>query len=184
MIDLTGQVKGAEAVVARLNEAGVNFSQRVPKTVHALGLEVLKVAKEWYLTGGSLNVRSGRLRRSVNEKFTEPAQWTYKSSVGTSLPYGRFWELGFHGFEEVKAHLRRTRGQVKADKAAKKAAKGQRDFWTGKQKEVRNSKGMIQVKAHQRKVDQNPRPFLVPSLEVMKDEIRTRLLHAVSGRTA
>jgi phage gpG-like protein len=188
MIDLTARVQGADAVVARLSEAAVNFSQRVPKTVHALGLELLKLVKDTYLTGKALNVRSGRLRRSINERFTESSNFEYKSSVGTNVIYGRFWELGFDGVmkaREVKAHVRKqeSRSTYKIVKG-KKAVTEEGNAVTMLQRR-KASQGLAFVKAHKvsshaRKVE--PRPFLQPALADMKDEIRARLVAAISGR--
>jgi phage gpG-like protein len=159
MIDVTGQVLGSEKVTAKLMDSGVGYSQRVPMTVHALGLDLLSKVKDGYLTGGALNVRSGRLRRSTNEKFTEDGT-TFTSSVGTNVAYARFWELGFHGLEEVKAFARM---QTVAFGLPMK------------------NPHLVDVKAHSRNVNQDARPFLQPALADMKDEIRARLTGAING---
>jgi len=166
VIEIRGKVVGAERVVVNLQDAAVGYSKRIPMTVHALGLKLLAKVKEDFLSGQalsgqSLNVRSGRLRRSINEKFTEENGTTFTSSVGTNVSYGRFWELGFSGLEEVKAHQRKMT-----------MAWGHR---------VANPRE-ISVGAHPRKVEQAPRPFLQPSLAAMKDAIRARLVGAIEGR--
>jgi phage gpG-like protein len=159
-VEIIAQVVGAETLIASLKETAAGYSKRVPATVRALGLQLLANVKENYLTGQSLNVRTGRLRRSINEKFTENGT-TFTSSVGTNVSYGRFWELGFHGIEEVKAH---TRMMTMA--------------WGRAVKEPRE----ISVGAHQRELDQKARPFLQPALAAMKDEIRARLVGSIEGR--
>jgi phage gpG-like protein len=178
VIDVKAQIVGAESLVARLKDAGIGYSRRVPDTVHALGLKLLAHVKEDYLSGQALNVRSGRLRRSTNEQFTQEGT-SYSSSVGTKVSYGRFWELGFTGLEQVKAHMR-TIGR-------ERIATGQTTTYTTKKgvtvtrKRYAEIKTQTQVRAHERRVDVKARPFLQPALADMKDEIRARLIGAVEG---
>jgi len=176
MINIKGQVLGSEKVEATLGEAAVGYSQRVPKTVKALGLDLLAKVKEQYLSGsGALNVRSGRLRRSITEASTEDGT-TFASSVGSNLAYARFWELGFHGLEEVKAYMRRTgKHRVNLGPYTTKTGKT-RNKW------VTEYTGAVPVRAHSRQVDQDARPFLQPALADMKDEIRARLKGAIEGK--
>ncbi len=160
MIEVKAQVVGAETLVANLKDTAAGYGRRVPMTVHALGLDLLKLVKENYLSGQALGVRSGRLRRSVNERFTADAS-TFTSSVGTNVSYARFWELGFTGLEEVKEHMRM--------------------MTTAWGKPVANPRQVL-VRSHQRKVNQEPRSFLQPALADMKNEIRARLVGAIEGR--
>jgi phage gpG-like protein len=160
VIEVQAKIVGAETLIANLREMSASSRQRVASTVHALGLETLARVKADYLSGQALKVRTGRLRRSINEKFTESGA-TFTSSVGTNVSYGRFWELGFHGLEEVKQHMRMITMA-----------------WG---KPVANPHE-VTVRAHQRKVNQAPRPFLQPALEQMKNEIRARLVSAIEGR--
>jgi hypothetical protein len=75
----------------------------VRQVVQALGIELQRKVKAEKLSGQVLNVRTGRLRRSINEE-THDAGDVVESTVGTPVVYGRFWELGFDGVEQVKAH--------------------------------------------------------------------------------
>jgi len=59
---------------------------------------VLLRAKTYYLTGGALRVRTGRLRSSVTKRpptdcFKQGNR--YWVEVGTNVWYGAAWELGF-----------------------------------------------------------------------------------------
>ena len=60
------------------------------------------------LTGQVLGVRSGALRRSIQQ---EPATVTGSAVAGRvysagDVKYAAFWEYGFHGVETVKQHMR------------------------------------------------------------------------------
>lgn len=91
---ITGQVVGAEAVTARFKSASSAATSHVRKEVQQLGLQLQRLIKEKYLTGGALGVRTGRLRRSVNEETTVEGGLV-KSAVGTNVVYGAAWERGF-----------------------------------------------------------------------------------------
>lgn len=105
MIDVTVEVLGAEEVEVRLAGLPDLVRERVRQRVQSLGLELLRKVKEEKLTGQVLNVRTGRLRRSVNEDTTTSGD-RVQSAVGTNVNYARFWEKGFHGVEQVRAHMR------------------------------------------------------------------------------
>lgn len=194
---ITGKVVGAEQVQARLVFAGEKSRGRILDAVAAGTFEVEEAAKR-RLSGEVLNVRSGRLRRSVNSKTVDNGD-TIAGSVGTTVTYGRFWELGFHGSEQVKEHTRIMRfatvdGRLKtqgdlihgpATKAQSKLlvfAKADSFTKTGKGRYGKNhSATKVTVKAHTRRVDVEPRPFLQPSLEEKRPAVRARLLAAVTG---
>lgn len=175
-IQITGQVLGAEAVQARFLRASESMKMETRDEVRRLGLELLRKVMQEKLSGQVLKVQTGHLRGSINEKFSESGS-TFTSTVGTNLAYGRFWELGFHGTEQVKAHVRRTKEQM--DRRAGKwgTRLGRRVFRETGPREM----GMTMVRAHARRVDQNARPFLVPSLDEMRDTIKARLM-SVLGR--
>lgn len=148
---MQGQVVGAENVVLNLRKASDAMRARIGQTVERLGLETLRVVKDLYLSGGALGVRTGRLRRSINEQFTQDGD-TFVSTVGTNVEYGRFWELGFNGTESVREHLRRTPKGAEAI-----------------------------VHAHQRRVSVAARPFLQPALDDMGPRIHSALEKAAGG---
>lgn len=105
MIELTTEVLGAEAVELHFGSLADDVRQRVRQRVESLGLELLRKVKEEKLSGQVLNVRTGRLRRSINEQTTVDGD-RVQSAVGTNVAYARPWELGFRGIEQVRAHLR------------------------------------------------------------------------------
>lgn len=155
---ISGQVLGAERVAARLSNAGPRVRERVRTEVQRLGLELLRKVKAEKLTGQVLNVRTGRLRRSINQRIMD-AGGEITTSVGTNVSYGRFWELGFQGAQQVRQHLRTVTQAFGRPISPVEASVG----------------------AHTRNVNQAPRPFLQSSLDEMRAEVRQRLLVAVQG---
>jgi hypothetical protein len=153
VIDLTVDVTGADEVRRRFAAASEQMRLRLRQVVQALGLELLRKVKAEQLSGQALNVRTGRLRRSINEETVEAGD-TFTSTVGTPVVYGRFWELGFDGVEQVKSHIRTVHSVFG------------RTFAGGVQQVV---------SAHARTVHAAARPFLQPALAEMKSRILERL---------
>jgi len=144
-IDIQATVVGAETVAIRFLDATKGARDKTRAKVQALGIELQRLVKESKLSGQSLNVRTGRLRRSVNEK-TETTDTDVTSSVGTNVSYARAWELGI---ETVRAHLRRAK------------------------------LGPVNVRAHQRQVNQKARTFLQPALAEMRPKVLEQLSRGV-----
>ena len=149
---ITLEVLGVDEVRERFIGAGERIRAELRETVQTLGIQLQGKVKADYLSGGALGVVTGRLRRSVTER-TEASGDSVTSTVGTNLSYGRFWELGFQGVEEVREHVRRTHGSVAT------------------------------VRAHERHVNQAPRPFLHPALDDMRAQISAELLAAAARAT-
>jgi phage gpG-like protein len=145
---LSGQVVGAESVALKLRGEAVALRARIGKTVQELGLETLRLVKGVYLSGAALNRKKGDLSRSTNAKYEEHGD-SMTSSVGTNKVYARFWELGFSGTESVRQHLRRAPSGVES-----------------------------LVRAHERRVSVEARPFLQPALDDMGPRIHSALARA------
>lgn len=161
MIQVTGQVLGTASVVGHMKSAAMGFSKRVPMTVRALGIELQRRVREVYLLGprpDKLARKTGRLSRSINEKFSEPETHTYQSTVGTNVGYGAAWEKGFDA--KVGAYSR----------GGKPSASDRARAWY----EARHPAGTKHYDA---------RPFLIPALNDMRADIRARLVAAMSGRS-
>lgn len=177
---VTGRVLGAEAVITRLETtAPATAVTRLRKTIRRLGLSLERKVKLEKLGGQVLNKRSGRLVRSVNTQFTD-SEYSSTSRTGTALSYGRFWELGFHGIVTVPAHVReRNQGNTWYRYKRKAATRAERRMWDASG--VGISQGITIVRAHTRRVDQAPRPWLRPALEEMRPQIRADLASAMRG---
>lgn len=152
-ISITGTVVGAEAVIAQLGGAMPGQAiARMRDAVHALGFLLERKVKLEKLSGQILNRRSGRLNRSINTRFIDTAT-SSTASVGTSLKYGRIWELtGSKAFTIVPVN--------------KKAL-----FWPGAAHPVRSVFHPAQA----------ARPFLRPSLEEMRPTIKSTLARAMQN---
>ena len=152
-IVVTGTVVGAERVVTSLGVTQPAAAvERVRNAVHRLGYLLEAKVKTDKLNGGVLNRRSGRLARSINTQFTSSGL-SETASVGTSVLYGRIWELtGSREFVIVPK--------------TKKAL-----FWKGAAHPVRSVLHPAQA----------PRPFLRPALDDMRPLIRTTIADAARG---
>jgi phage gpG-like protein len=107
VIEVTSTVTGAAEVQARFETLAGTARPRFLSVVQRLGLLLLRKVKEEKLSGQVLNVRTGRLRRSIHEETTDSGE-VIQSTVGTPVVYGRAWELGFEGMVSVRAHVRTT----------------------------------------------------------------------------
>ncbi|WP_063777015.1 MULTISPECIES: hypothetical protein [Burkholderia cepacia complex] len=106
-MNFDAQVKGESQVIARIGRIVPNVRnalvQRVQRLVIALQVHVIADK----LSGQVLNVRSGRLRRSVNQGVTS-TDTTITGVVSTPVEYAPPNEYGFQGVVTVKEHLRQV----------------------------------------------------------------------------
>lgn len=105
---ITGIVIGGEAAVARFERMPGKLRDELKKGIARATLLVQRQSKEQKLSGQVLNVRTGRLRRSINTRVTEQAT-EVTGIVGTNVKYARPHEYGFHGIVSVRAHLRTSK---------------------------------------------------------------------------
>lgn len=165
MIEVKAKVIGVAEVVQRFTAAAAGVHKRIVGTVQALGLELLSRVKNEKLTGQVLHVQSGRLRRSTNEQTTDTGD-RVTSSVGTNVSYGRFWELGFVGVQQVRAATVKAHRRLVA-RSGKKRRKGV-------------AVAAFMRKAHSRRVNQPARPFLRPALAEMRGRVLEQLSRVAS----
>lgn len=81
--------------------------------IKKIGYDLSAKIKGEKLSGQVLNVRSGRLRRSINAKFSETATGI-DATVGTNVEYGRVHEFGFKGTVKVREFVRKNKVRVRA----------------------------------------------------------------------
>ena len=118
---------------------------RVVKTLIDSAELVISRAKTYYLTGGALNVQTGRLRSSVSRSPVYLGGGVFSIDVGTNVWYGKRWEEGL-----------KTSARVifpKKAKALRMVIDGQVIFrkWA--------------------RLDPRPRPWLSPAVEDMRPNI-------------
>jgi hypothetical protein len=156
------EIIGDRAVVARIDRLPAALRAKLEVQVRYLAIKLQSWIQQRKLQGQVLRHQTGALSRSIQQdvKTTASAVVGMVFSAG-DVKYARFWELGFTGVEQVKAHMR-TVTQVFGRSVPAKTQS---------------------VRAHDRKVDQAPRPFMRPSLVEMTPEIKKRLRDTVIGTT-
>ena len=161
MIDAS--VTGDERVIASIRSQYQKVITNVEQSIGRLTLKLLTRVKVNKLSGQVLNVRTGRLRRSITYVVNKtPSRIT--GIVGTNVEYARAHELGFSGEVSVKAHLRRTKTEKKLFIRGAKAGQ------VNTKQTLRDQKAKsptILVKAHTRKVNLPEKSFLRSALSDM-----------------
>lgn len=168
-------VVGTERVAADLAKLPSAIAAQVRQAIDTAAAEVQATAKASYLHGPRpqhLGVRSGRLTRSVNVDSFQRGE-EMGAAIGTNVIYGRFWELGFHGTQQVRAHTvhRRSRDVNEVFRSKDRL----------KRRKVGSGVGF--VRAHDRQVDVDPRPFLQPALVSNRELIHRLITQAVERAT-
>lgn len=159
-------VTGLAEVQARLDGSVDRVRRALADSTLRLAIEAQRKVMAEKLSGQVLHVRTGRLRRSMNvQPISEGAR--VGASTGTNVVYGRFWELGFDGVEQVRAHTR----QVSSRNVVAKIE--------GKRRQI--AKGVAFVKAHARRVHASPRPFLSVVLAEMRERAIAQMTADVKG---
>lgn len=154
---LKAQIIGGKEAAEHLRNTAPNIVSSIDKRVMALTYKLQAKVKANKLTGQALNVKTGRLRRSINARFE--GQGTGKSAgyVGTNVVYARAHELGCHDTVNVKEHLRMQVMAFGKSIAPKQAT----------------------VKAHPMKMNFPERSFLRSALAEMRPEVLEQLQRAV-----
>lgn len=102
---ITGYVSGDNAITARLRAMPEAVEQGVQASIGRLVLRLQRKVMQDKLTGQVLKVRTGTLRRSIDQVVVaEPGAVT--GIVSTNVKYGKAHEYGFKGPANVKEHLR------------------------------------------------------------------------------
>lgn len=151
-----------EGLLARLRGAEGKLREQVRAALQRLAISAQGKVKGDKLTGQVLHVRSGTLRRSINQQIVESGGGIF-AKIGTNLRYAAIHEYGFNGTEHVKAHARRSVRQMAISRT----------------KRVRKSEGETQVRAFDRHMVMPERSFLRSTVNEMSGEIKESLRAAV-----
>lgn len=151
---IEGTVVGDARVIARYEAIPAKLRAELKVGIGRACLRVQRKSKQDKLSGQVLQVRTGRLRRSINVKMRE-TQDAVVGTVGTNVSYARPHEFGFQGVVTVREHLR----QAKSGKS-------------------------FRVRAHPRKVDLPERSFLRSALAELVPVIRDELQQATQRAIA
>jgi phage gpG-like protein len=90
---------------AKLHRVPKSVEASVLRAVRRLAINLQGYVKDQKLSGQVLHVRSGTLRRSINQEVTQSGS-VIKGIVGTNVSYARPHEYGFSGAVQVREHLR------------------------------------------------------------------------------
>lgn len=156
-------ITGSEKVVRKFDTFPAKLRAQLKIAITRLTIKLQGHVKAQKLSGQVLNVRTGTLRRSIDQLVTETSD-SIVGKVSTNVGYGKKHEYGFTGTETVEAHLRQV-----------KKAWGR----TITPKEV-------MVRSYTRKVDLPERSFLRSALRDFAEggQINTELEAAVKRANA
>lgn len=147
---IQGEVIGTRALIERIGDIGPRAKVELRKAVDLTALKLLARTK-LKLSDDVLRVRTGRLRRSINQRVTEDADGI-GGTVGTNVSYAAFQELGFAGTMNVREHLRTI-----------KTAFG---------KSIKGGAVTFTVQAHARRVEYPAHSFLASAMREIEPEFK------------
>ena len=154
---IKGSIVGGTELTTRVKGFDPKLRSALTKIITRLTVKLLRNVKADKLTGQALNVRSGRLRRSINMRIDGADTAKVSGAVGTNLRYGRAHEYGFSGTVSVKESMRMV-----------KQAFGRSITPT-----------QVTVRAHSMKMNLPERSFLRSALAEMGPEIEAELRSGV-----
>ncbi len=102
---INASVKGDTAVIEHLKRIPVGVQTKVAQTIQRLTIMLQRSVIAGKLSGQVLKVRTGRLRRSVDQVVVRQGT-SITGIVSTNVSYARAHEYGFNGTVNVKEHLR------------------------------------------------------------------------------
>lgn len=144
-------VVGGEELAAKLDLVGAGFVLALQDGIGRAVLRVQSKVKD-KLSGEVLQVRTGRLRRSITQVVTTTGE-RVEGVVGTNVEYAAIHEYGFVGTETVAASLRTSKlGKV------------------------------FGVQPHTRDVKMPERSFIRSALKELQPEIRKQIESAVNDQ--
>lgn len=107
-MSINGNIKGDREVIADLRRFDGAARGEIVKGIGRIALKLMTRVKAQKLSGQVLNVRTGRLRRSVTQRVESGAA-QISGIVGTNVEYAPIHEYGFKGSVSVKQHLRQIK---------------------------------------------------------------------------
>jgi len=105
---ITGKIVGDAELIQRLNSMPEVIRGRLRTAIQRLTIQLQGNVKGDKLSGQVLQVRTGRLRRSITQQVTESGD-TITGIVGTNVEYAHRLEYGFEGQETVREHIRKLK---------------------------------------------------------------------------
>lgn len=164
---------GGDALVSKLSLVQPKLHAALLASVMRASIMVQNRAKQ-KLSGDVLRVRTGSLRSSINQAVSETADGKITGTVGSGVKYARYQEYGFTGVIDVRAYLRRTKGQMTT---ARRNAHGE----TTSSKLQGKGTGLTNVSAHQRHVNYPAHSFLRSSLRELTPSIQAEINNGIAS---
>ena len=155
---ITGQVTGGSQVSTRLRAVTPAIRTALESRIQRLTIQLQRHVVQDKLQGQVLNVRTGRLQRSIQQAMTSN-DTDIVGIVSTNVSYAKAHEYGCSKTVTVKEHLR-TITQA---------------FGKSLKEPVTST-----VSSHSMKMNLPERSFLRSALTDMADEIRTQIQQAVA----
>lgn len=152
---IKGELIGGDKLIIAMRNRGEVARDAIGRAVMRMTVQLQRNVK-LKLTDNVLKVRSGTLRRSINQKVSGQGTTIVKGEVGTNVVYGRFWEFGFQGTQNVKAHLRTIKKAFGKD----------------------ITPVTFEMPAHTRNVHATPHSFLRSALDELQPTIKEELTRA------
>jgi hypothetical protein len=129
-------------------------------------------------TATNLGVDTGTARRSMIERAGLTPERVF-AMIGSPIEYVRVHEEGFHGTQNVKAHVRRRLGVIKAVAiGASRGAVVKRAAVTARQKRL-DASHPIHVRSHSRKVDIIAKHFIRDTVLQNVEPTQDRIVQAL-----
>lgn len=142
---ISAYVEGAGEVIAKLDRLSDRMAEELKIAISSMTIQLQKDVKEDFLSGQALNVKTGRLKRSIHQDVQASGS-TISGVVSTNVVYAAVHEFGFNKTVQVKDYQR-----------------WQTVAW-GKPMDPKQ----VTVKAHSMKMNIPQRPFLVPALKAFE----------------
>lgn len=152
---ITFEIIGAREAAARIKQITPAIRAKLKAVLTALGFKLAARVQSNRLSGQSLHVRTGTLRRSIKSRVEESGT-KMTGVVYTPVVYAPIHEFGFRGGVTVKEHLRRVK-QAWGKSIAERA---------------------VPVRTHTRQMNMPQRAFMQPEFELMLPEIKATLTQA------
>lgn len=142
---------GHRETVDRLRRIVPDVRAELRKAIERQSIKLSSKVKAQKLSGQVLNVKTGRLRRSINQRVEEQGS-RITGYVGTNVEYAKGHEFGFSGVVTVREHLRKAKGNKP-----------------------------VTVRAHSQRVNLPARSFLRSALAESLPDIRAALKQAAES---
>lgn len=104
---VSATLEGGDHAVARFKDMPPKLRTELKVGITRAALAVQRDSVANKLSGQVLNVRTGRLRRSITTRVEDDGDQV-TGIVGTNAEYAAAHEYGFEGVVTVREHLRRT----------------------------------------------------------------------------